>query len=146
LEASAAFLCDAAEVREGLLFVLGGGITRLWRGNWPAPLDVSVALMLELHHTEIGVPHELHVIVQDEDGNRLGEIQGGFQTNPGEPMTAAETLLVPMVIDMRGGTPLPQPGYYSIEVAVDGGHLKTIQFQARPREEQPGAPALPGEL
>ena len=35
-----ALLSDHASVRDGLLFVVAGGITRVWRSQLPAPLNL----------------------------------------------------------------------------------------------------------
>ena len=37
---STAILCDFAEVRDNLLFVVAGGVTRLFRAEWPGPMNV----------------------------------------------------------------------------------------------------------
>src|SRR5207302_949196 len=67
-----ALLCDYASVREGLLNILGGGVNRLWRAELPAPLNLSMALMVDLHPQEVGSSHDLQVAVQDDDGRRRG--------------------------------------------------------------------------
>lgn len=38
-----AVLCDRATVRDGLLHILGAGVTIVYRDKVPAPLDVDVA-------------------------------------------------------------------------------------------------------
>lgn len=51
MQLASAILCDFAQVREGLLFVSGGGITRIWRETFPAAAGVSLALVFEAHPT-----------------------------------------------------------------------------------------------
>jgi hypothetical protein len=126
---NAAILCDFASVREGLLNVVGGGITRLWRPQLPAPMNLSVALMLELHYLELGKDHELAVVVVSEDGEQVIEVKGAF--NPNGDLDVGENLLVPMALDLRAAN-LATYGSYNVEVSVDGTHHRTLPFQVRP--------------
>lgn len=136
MQVAAAFLCDFAEVREGLLFALGGGITRLWRDAFPASMEASLALLLELHQTEGATQHQLQVLVQGEDGQRVGEVKAAFQMGAAE-VDVGENLLLPIALDLRPAR-LPAPGSYAVEIVMDGTHQRTIQFKALPRPEQPG--------
>src|SRR5919106_3179454 len=137
LHVAAAFLCDFAEVRERLLFALGGGITRLWRETFPASMDASLALLLELHQMGQATGHDLQVVVQGEDGQRVGEVKGAFQMGAPE-VEVGENLLVPIALDLRPAR-LPAPGSYAVEIVIDGTHQRTIQFRAMPRPEQPAS-------
>lgn len=136
MQVAAAFLCDFAEVREGLLFALGGGITRLWRDAFPASMEASLALLLELHQTEGATQHQLQVLVQGEDGQRVGEVKAAFQMGAAE-VDVGENLLLPIALDLRPAR-LPASGSYTVEILMDGTHQRTIQFKALPRPEQPG--------
>ena len=66
-------LCDAATVREGLLHILGGGITRLNRPSFPAPLGAALALQISVHPTEASVSHRVEAIIQGEDGSQIAK-------------------------------------------------------------------------
>lgn len=136
MHVAAAFLCDFAEVRERLLFALGGGITRLWREAFPASMEASLALLLELHQMELATQHELQVVVQGEDGQRVGEVKAAFQMGASD-VDVGENLLVPIALDLRPAR-LPAPGSYAVEIVIDGAHQRTIQFKAMPRPEPPG--------
>lgn len=137
MQLAAAFLCDFAEVREGLLFALGGGITRLWRDAFPASMEASLALLLELHQTEGATQHQLQVLVQGEDGQRVGEVKAAFQMGAAE-VDVGENLLLPITLDLRPAR-LPASGSYTVEIVIDGTHQRTIQFKALPRPEPPGS-------
>jgi hypothetical protein len=136
LNVAAAFLCDFAEVRERLLFALGGGITRLWRDSFPASMEASLALLLELHQMELATRHELQVVIQGEDGQRVGEVKAAFQMGATD-VDVGENVLVPIALDLRAAQ-LPAAGAYAVEVVMDGTHQRTIQFKAVPRPEQSG--------
>jgi hypothetical protein len=126
-----AILCDYASVREGLLNVLGGGVNRLWRAELPAPLNLSLALMVDLHPQEVGPPHELAITVQDDDGGRILELQGNFQAGQNPDAAIGEHALVPFGIDLR---PAAAEGYgaFSVEIVIDGEHRHSIQFWVLP--------------
>jgi hypothetical protein len=44
MELEYAFLADAAQVSDGKTFILGGGVTILWRQQFPAPLVALTSL------------------------------------------------------------------------------------------------------
>lgn len=128
-----ALLCDYASVRENLLHVVAGGITRLYRDEFPSPLNISLALIFEVHQMEFGAPHELAVRIMGEDGGEIVALQGGFQTGA-ESLEIGEELLVPVALDFRNAG-LPGPGAYTVEISVDGTFQRSIPFWARPRPD-----------
>ena len=136
-------LCDFASVREGLLFVVGGGITRVRRTQYPAALDCSVALLVELHQMELTRPHELEMRVLGSDGEDVASIKAGFQAAGTVDLDVGENLPIPVVVDLRGAA-LPKPGRYSIEASIDGSHQLTLSFRAMPAMATEGpAPGHP---
>lgn len=124
MKITTALVCGSAEVREGLLFVLGGGITRLWRDQWPAPLGVAVAVVLEMSPAEARQVHEVTLRILDTDGRRLGEVKGGFQLSVPEASSApgaphpGEMVSVPIVLPLHV-VGVPGPGAYEFKLAVD---------------------------
>lgn len=131
MQLTTCLLCDFAQVREGLLFVASGGVTMLTRSEWPAPMGVHLALMLQMHPTEAPRPHELQIIVQGEDGQRIAEAVGGFQVEPDQLGTypAGSEISIPFVLPLTN-VPLNQAGVYSLEVLIDGAHTRTMRFDA----------------
>ncbi len=119
-------LADFAQVREGLLFVVGGGITRLYAPELPAPMNVCLVLAIELHRMEREQPHELNVQIMDEDGGQVAEIKGGFQMQNTQA-AHHETVNIPMVFDLRM-VGLARYGFHVVEVSIDGHHERTLQF------------------
>lgn len=136
MKVTTALLCDFASVREGLLNVMSGGISRLWRAELPAPLNVSLALMLELHPTELGVPHRLQVIVQDADGHRLAEADAEFRSDPSPHLDPGEHSLLPLALDLRAGL-VSTFGTHSVDVVIDGEHRHSLSFAVGPPPMQP---------
>ena len=74
-----ATLCDFAQVREGLLFVSGGGITRANRSAFPADLGLMLALSVEVSEAELSEPLEIRVRVENEDGEQIAQVVGVFK-------------------------------------------------------------------
>ena len=136
MQVTTALLCDFAQVRANMLFVLSGGITRLNRPAWPASMQCSLALMIEMHPTESARPHELEVIIQGQDGERIGEVAGAFQldveTQPLD-LDVGESLHLPVALNLAG-IGVPKPGPYSIELLIDGAHVRTLHFRASQME------------
>jgi len=126
-----ALLCDAATVREGLLHILGGGVTRLNRPEYPAQLaPLTLALRILVHPSEADRTHQLDVRLQAEDAQEIAkfDVQFGIgdpgDVQPGEELSVALPLIMPPQIGM------PQAGRYSFELLIDGIHQVSIPFIA----------------
>lgn len=130
MQVASAILCDYATVRENLLYVIAGGVTRMARPEFPAPMATSLAVVLELHRTELDTPHEIRIRVQDEDGKAMAEVQGGFQLSSANltELGVHERAYLPLALDLRP-VGLPAPGWYSIEITIDGTHHRSLNFR-----------------
>lgn len=135
MQIGAAILCDYATIREGLLHVLGGGVTRIWSDQFPAPLAGTVALLLELRRQELDRPHEFDMVVMGADGGRLAEINGAFQVPTNPDLDIHDPQLVPLALDLRRAS-LPAAGAYTIDISIDGQHRTSLRFEARLRSER----------
>lgn len=139
MKVDCALLCDAATVREGLLHILGGGVTRLGRPMIPSQFGVQLALRIVVHPTEATSNHEGEVIVQTTDGARAAQVTFGFsmseetrsQVQPGEE------LALPLVVPMDN-FPLPAYGAYSVEVLIDHIHQISVPFLVHPLQSLEG--------
>jgi hypothetical protein len=130
-----ALLCDAATVREGLLNILGGGITQVIQPEYPAELSVTLALRIMLHPTEMEHPHQLQIIVQGEDGEKVTEVKAEVQSADPRTLPPGEEgeLLVPW--NFPGRPKIPKTGRYSMEILIDGVHQGTVPFRASTLQE-----------
>lgn len=133
MRVDSALLCDWASVREGLLHVLGGGLTRLWRSEFPAPLGAALAIRIVVHPTEADAHHDFKVLLLAEDGEEVARLEGAFDPDgetktdlPGEEVAANIALPMPNI-------GLPCQGHYSFEVLIDGVHQRSVPFWAGPR-------------
>lgn len=124
MDVTTAMLADFAQVREGLLFVSSGGITRCYREQLPAPLGVHLAIVLELDRLEAERPHEVRVVVVDEDGGELAEISGEIQLGETQLMMG-ENLNLPITFDLRN-VPVERFGAVEVRCYVAGEHRSTL--------------------
>ena len=124
MDITTAMLADFAQVREGLLFVASGGVTRCYRDQLPAPLGVFLATVLELDRLEAEQIHQLQVIVVDEDGQQLAEIAGEIQLGATQLMIN-ENLNVPITFDLRN-VPVEKFGSVEVRLYVANEHRSTL--------------------
>lgn len=124
-----ALLCDSVTIREGLLHILGGGITRANREEFPAPLNLALALRIMVHPTEAEHTHELAVLLLAEDGQRIAELGIQFGINEPSALEPAEEASLPIALSLHTVL-LPHEGPYSFELLIDGIHQGTVPFRA----------------
>lgn len=119
-----AVLCDAMTVREGLLSVLGGGITKLIRGAYPAPLLADLAAWIEDDARPPPGPraYVVRVVLRSEVGE-LGAVDSGVALTIPEEMQDNVTISMPVWL---AGLTVPAPGRYFLDVHVNGELLRTL--------------------
>lgn len=116
---AAAMLCDAASVREGLLHILGGGITRSSRPAYPTMLGAVIALQFIVHREDF-IAHEIAISVglrgESDDIARLTMDIGAPEVElTDEPAT------LPIVVPL--GVIIQAAGTYRVAVILDGSTL-----------------------
>jgi hypothetical protein len=126
-----ALLCDAATVREGLLHVLGGGVTRVTRQEFPARLGLTLALRILVHPTEANRQHNLEVLLQGADGEPVVQVQAEFGLNDPGDLQPGEEASLPIPLTLPPEVRLPSPGTYSFELLIDGIHQQSVPFVAQ---------------
>lgn len=124
VELTTALLCDFAQVREGLLFVASGGVTRCYRAELPAPLGIFLAGVLEMDAREAARPHEVTVVVVDEDGGQLAEASMSGRLE-GPDLLVGEHVNLPLIFDLRG-VPVARHGPLEVRCYVDGELRRTL--------------------
>jgi hypothetical protein len=122
-------LCDAATVRDGLLFLLGGGITQISRPEYPAALSADLALALALTGEEAVREHLLEArlrhVSSDEE---IGRVELSFQANA--PAGPDRPTSVCFALPLRPVS-LPLPGEYELTVTILGHPTpQSIRFDA----------------
>lgn len=124
-----ALLADAAQAVGGKIFVLGGGWNLFRSPNFPAPVQLAVAIGLGFTFDEVGAKYPLSVVIADEAGVPIipemkGQVETG-QSAPDVPRTA--TVKIPVAINVN--LSLPHPGTYGIVVTA-GTSTAQLSFEA----------------
>lgn len=128
-------LCDFAQVREGLLTVVSGGVTRVGLSKFPSPTPLYLAIMLYLPPDAVDSPHSVRVLMKYPDtAEKFAEANVNVSPHPSDEQRA-EGISFPVPLDLRGIT-LPRPGMIDIQVEVDGelqGELTLRAFSTTAR-------------
>lgn len=113
-------MADAAQVADGKLFILGGGLRVLP----PRPHPVAIALLVQVPWDRANLPHDWKLELLDEDGMPVfadgrpvliaGQLEAGRPAGwpPGTP------LQVPLAINFNA-VPVRPGGAYSWRLAVN---------------------------
>jgi len=124
-----ALLADAAQAVGGKIFVLGGGWNLFRSPNFPAPVQLAVAIGLGFTSNEVGIKCPISVVIADDAGVPIipevkGQVETG-QTAPDMPQTASVKIPVAININLS----LPHPGTYGIVVTA-GSSTAQLSFEA----------------
>ncbi len=128
MHVSSLVLCDAASVREGLLSVLGAGITVIRRPSYPAPLASDIGVVVS--HTTSDKAFNLSLAIRKQGDPAVvaeividGQVEPDPKAPPGVPASSSFPL------DARG-IGVPSAGVYTITATLRGGKGLTISFTA----------------
>jgi len=121
-------LCDAVTVRDGLLHILGGGVGRVTRFGFPAPLDNDMALRLVLSPEEVRSQHRIEIRILTSEGAVASTVTGDFAagTTDGPPVGVDVSLNIPVSLRQ---VVLPGPDRYEVEVVVDDEPLARLPVE-----------------
>lgn len=138
------FLADSAEVREQLLFMLGGG----WTEVGPPPQPFALAGIIEVDWEETNRQRRLEIVIEDEDGQPLTvatptgdqpfKIEAQFDVGrpPGSP---GRSFNVPIAVTVA---PLPwtPSRRYVVKASIDGKIMDEVTFSVRSQPQPPPQP------
>ncbi len=118
-------LCDAAQVADGKLYILGGG----WSITGPEPTPSAVAIKVEVDWHEAAQAHHWELFLVDADGQPVGidtpdgaqlvEVRGDFEVGQPEDVPAGSPIDLPLAINI-GPLPLDAGGRYTWRLTIDG--------------------------
>ncbi len=124
-----AILCDFAQVREGLLFVSSGGITRIAVPAIGSSVTFSAAGELEVLAHEAGATHEVSFkVVAVGTSTVVWEAALSISTNaaPGG-LFPGESLHVPFAFPV-GPFPTIEFGLHDLKVSIDNAETELLTF------------------
>lgn len=143
-------LANSAEVREGLLYILGG----TWNTIGPLPQPFAIAGVIEVNWDECNQRHTAEFAIDDVDGAPL-LVQGLTGEQPFRLTTTFEVGRPPLVpqgttFNVPIAIPLPGPPWipgrqYVLIVRINGDEMDRARFSVRASAGAPAAPptALP---
>ena len=124
-----ALMADAAQAVGGKIFVLGCGWNLFRSPNFPAPVQLAVAIGLGFTFDEVGSKYPLSVVIADEAGVPIiPEMKGQVETGqPALDVPKTATVKIPVAININ--LSLPHPGTYGIVVTA-GTSTAQLSFEA----------------
>lgn len=124
-----AIFCDCATVREGLIHILGGGITRIYRDQYPALMGLHLGMTIHCPAELAGKTQELALILNDSEGQTLSRANLTLTVNAQGPVDAQEEILVPLAAGFQNQV-LPKAGSYDLELNLNGKPLRSLRLRA----------------
>lgn len=147
-----AMLCDHAQVEGGKLFVSGAGISLVGAPpvGPPYPVSVALAALVTIPWTATNQQHTLTIELVSEVGGGSservaiasglppgadpadeGKIVAQFTAGRSPIMHAGDDSLMPIAVPLHG-LPLPRPGDYFFQFAVNGTPAARVSFRLQP--------------
>ena len=136
-------LCDAAQVADGKLYILGGG----WSVTGPEPAPSAIAIKIEVDWHEAAEEHHWELFLVDADGREVTvetpqgpqmiEIRGDFEVGRPDGVPAGSPIDLPLAINL-GPLPLAPASRYTWRLTVDGetNEAWSLGFTTRPAPEE----------
>jgi hypothetical protein len=127
MELQAALLCEAASTRDGLLFVLGGGIDHWASPAYPVGLRLTLGVVVEASDRDQGSEHALAVDILDQEAERIGGITAAFhfERATGPRPTTKLAFAVPLDTVV-----IPEHGDYEVRLIIDGDTFAATALRA----------------
>jgi hypothetical protein len=119
-------LADSAQVAEGKLFVLGGGITVVG----PRPQPLAVALVISVPWDRANVSHQWVLELLDEDGHSVPDTE--------RPVVVGGRFEAGRPAGTRPGTPLPVPlaiNFSTLPLHPGRSYVWQLRIDERSRDE-----------
>lgn len=127
-------LCDFAQIREGLLFVQSGGLTRLAAPTFPARFSCHVAALVWTPPDEATMSHEMVMKVKSASTATLvATINVAMhQSAPPRGLEPGEGRQLPIVVPLSAVT-FPEPGEYDLQAELDDQLAGDLSFRVAER-------------
>src|SRR6202041_3265062 len=135
-------LCDAAQVSDGKLYILGGG----WSMTGPDPVPSAVALKIDVDWHEAETSHHWEPFPEDADGRPVVmeaaeatqpvEVRGEFTVSQPPGIPEGSPIDVALAVNL-GPLPLAPGTRFAGRLMVDGEALPgaSLGFTTRPRPQ-----------
>ena len=128
-------LCNHAVVHSGLLTIVDGGITRSWAPNLPTRLSIWLAVQMELEPSELGIPHEVRVLLVNPDNARMVQLVSAVQAERHPRHEDGERVLVPLAVSLLPVN-FEKYGRHSVKIMVDNMESHVLEFWLQHPDER----------
>lgn len=140
-------LCDAAQVADGKLFILGGG----WSVTGPDPTPSAIAIKIEVGWNEATSAHHWELFLVDADGqpvtvptpdgDQAVEVRGDFEVARMDAIPEGSPIDLPLAVNI-GPIPLALATRFTWRLVIDGQTDEdwAASFQTRPPLEAASEP------
>lgn len=130
MDLAALLVADAANVREGLVSILGGGITRLFQvdGGQPA---LSLVAVIAVPPEDFGRSGQIAISVWAPDGSTPVSVEGDVVVEGDASAVGGLPVMVPLAFQVATAALLASPGMHRISVRVDES-TRTAPILVRP--------------
>jgi hypothetical protein len=132
-----ALLCDFAQVRDNLLMVSSGAITRIYRPDLPAHLNFMVAVVIEVPLEDTGESHTLAAQVINRAGAELAVGTSRFEVG-NEGLFPYEIQQVGVVLSLAN-LRAQSWGTHQVRLAIDRELAEVLTFYVVPDSNGSGS-------
>jgi hypothetical protein len=135
-------LCDAATTSHGGKLNILGSFDTLHVTKFPAAHpQCAIAMRIRFTRMEEGT-HNVALSFVDADGKRvMPDVQGEIAVKIGGDEPSTVTNLVINIHQLK----LPEPGYYSLDLAIDSRHESSLPLMVRPMPQATQGPGPHGD-
>ncbi len=127
IRVGAALLCDAATIREGVLNILGGGISLIGFPGFPAPIASTLAILLYVN-AEPGVAQD-YIVRGSLRNVRTGDASDVFRVEGNVTLQLAGEHASSIVVGL-GGVAVHEAGTYALDLCVNDSEQFSVPFTA----------------
>lgn len=131
--------CDAAQVHDGKLFVLGAGWDRLVVPHFPSEHRFALAIKLAVPAGEAYRPFEMRVDVRDEEGSPPGGLVPATQVEVARPLGYQAHEDLPCLFAFEARITVGRPERLTFTLRIDGDAIARTSLRVVAGTPPPGA-------
>ena len=136
-------LCDAAQVHDGKLFVLGAGWDRLMVPSFPSEYRFFLAIKLAVPAGDAYRPFEMRVDVRDEEGGSTGGVMPATRVEVARPLGYLAHEDLPCMFAFEARVTFGRPERLTFTLLVDGEEVARTSLRVAGHGAPTNTPAPP---
>jgi hypothetical protein len=136
-------LCDAAQVHDGKLFVLGAGWDRLVVPLFPSEHRFYLAIKLAVPAGDAYRPFEMRVDVRDEEGVSTGGVMPTTRVEVARPLGYLAHEDLPCMFAFEARVTFGRPERLTFALLIDNEEVARTSLRVAGHNTSPAPPAPP---